>query len=71
MTMWGLKRRRAVIEGVHREVEQARAERLEAQRRREELRALAEKSNAVTARLRREIAINGFTELLQSAMGRR
>lgn len=71
MIMWGWKNRRAVIECVHQEVEQARIERLKAERRREESRALAEKSNAVTAKLRKEIAINGFTELLQSAMGRR
>ncbi|BCI54923.1 hypothetical protein NIIDNTM18_42010 [Mycolicibacterium litorale] len=65
------KRQRLAVERVHQEVEQAHAEKTAAKRRREEAQKLASESSAVTARLRREIAKNGFTELLQQAMGGR
>lgn len=69
--MWPWKRQQLAIERVNREVAQAAAEKAAAERRREDARKQAVRSNAVTARLRREIEKNGFTELLQQAMGGR
>lgn len=69
--MWPWQRQRLAVERVNREVAQAAKEKLEAQRRREAARKEAIRSVAVTARLRREIEKNGFTELLQQAMGGR
>lgn len=66
---WPWQRQRRAVEHVRLEVEQARAEKTEAQKRREKAHELAVESSAVSARLRREIARNGFTELLQQAMG--
>lgn len=69
--MWPWQRQRLAVEHVRQEVEQASAEKVEAQRRRAAAQQQAIKSNAVTARLRREIDRNGWTELLLQAMGGR
>ncbi|MGQ9348970.1 DUF7620 family protein [Mycolicibacterium gilvum] len=69
--MWPWQRQRLAVEEVRHEVEEAAAGKVAAQRRREFAQQQAVKSDAVSSRLRREIAKNGFTELLQQAMGGR
>ena len=69
--MWPWQKHRAEVEQARndREDAAARAEAAEVQRRAAE--RLAAQSHTVTARLRREIDKNGFTELLQHAWGGR
>ena len=56
------------IERVHSDVEKARAERFAAEARRAHARQLAGEADEITKKLRTEIDLNGFTELLQKAM---
>lgn len=74
---WPWYRQRLAAERVHQEVEQATAQRaasdaevIAAHFRSIAAKQQAERSYAVTARFRKEVAKNGFTELLQLAMGR-
>ncbi len=67
--MWPWRRSTAdVVEGVRAEVERARAEKLAAERRRAHAHELAVEAEEITDKLRAEIDLNGFTELLQKAM---
>ena len=56
------------IARVYSDVEQARAERFSAEARRAHAHRLAGEADEITKRLRTEIDLNGFTELLQKAM---
>lgn len=69
--MWPRRRHQLAVEKVQKEIEVATAAKKAAERRRDLARKLAAESGATTARLRREIAKNGWTELLQQAMGGR
>lgn len=69
--MWPWQRQRIAVEGVRHEVEEAVAGKLAAHKRREFAHRQAVQAEAMSSKLRREIAKNGFTELLQQAMGRR
>lgn len=69
--MWPWSKQHRAIEKAQEHLEQATAEALEAEKRRRDVERLAAQSRQVSARLRREIAINGWTEKFQTAMGRR
>lgn len=69
--MWPWRQHKRAVAQVHEEVADAVAERLAAQQRQEAARRQKERSQEVSARLRQQISLNGFTELLQEAWGRR
>ncbi len=69
--MWNWRLRQSDLKRANAELEEAHVQKAEAYRRQGEVKMLAEKSNEVTAKLKREAEINGFTRLLQSAMERR
>lgn len=67
--MWPWKRND--VEKAHREELEAELQRRLSEQRKEEAERLARESSNITARLRRQIELNGWTELLQNAWGAR
>lgn len=69
--MWPWNKQSRAIEEAHQGLELALVEATESEARARQVEQLAAQSRQVSARLRREIALNGWTEKFQIAMRRR
>lgn len=69
MRLWSRQHR--AVEKAREGLEKAATEAVQAEERAREVERLARQSRAVSARLRNEVAFDGWTEKFQAAMGRR
>jgi len=69
--MWPWSRHHRAVEKAREGLEKAATEAVQAEERAKEVEQLARQSRAVSARLRNEVALDGWTEKFQAAMGRR
>ncbi|QZT61223.1 DUF7620 family protein [Mycolicibacterium austroafricanum] len=69
--MWPWSRQHRELEKARQGLEKAATEAVQAEERAKEVEKLARQSRAASARLRNEVALNGWTEKFQIAMGRR
>lgn len=69
--MWPWSKQHRAIERAHLGLEKAATEAVQAEQRTKAVEQLAQQSRAISARLRSEVAVNGWTEKFQQAMGRR
>lgn len=69
--MWPWSQHRRDVEAANREAAEASRRKRDSEAGLRSAERLAEQSRSVSAAWRRQVDLNGFTELLQQAMGRR